>query len=313
VWAFHCPRAADGGEQPHVHVIWSARTLDAHARSPEQFFTRYNRAHPERGGAEKAREFSHFGSVKAFRTMYTDIMNVHLEAAGHVARLHPDRLSDRGFDRIPEPRLAPSDSNALKYEGHITERMQQVLDHRQARQQYIPAERVQAREYWEERKAALGITRDMPLGAQLTHITQAREQAVHRAPARPTLAQLREQEQALAQRVTGLERHVQDLQQYARREQRIEQRRERRAWPEELAAERVLAAGKAHGLPRDRQAEQLVARLERTVQAQKAVQQLRRLAHTLGHDEPQQGAALRITLFDREEDREREQDRGISW
>jgi hypothetical protein len=65
---------------------------------------------------------------------------------------------------------------------------------------------------------------------------------------------------------------VQDLQQYARREQRIEQRRERREWPEELAAERVLAVCTAHGLPRERQAEQMVARLERTVQAQKAVQ-----------------------------------------
>src|SRR5215470_11117170 len=137
VWAFHCPRAADGGEQPHVHVLWSARTLDAHERSPKQFFRRYNRAHPERGGAEKDRAFSHFGSVKAFRTMYTDVMNTHLEAAGHGARLHPDRLSDRGFDRTPEPRLAPSDSNALKFEGRVSPRMQQVLEHRQARQQHM--------------------------------------------------------------------------------------------------------------------------------------------------------------------------------
>jgi MobA/MobL family len=313
VWAFHCPRAADGGEQPHVHVIWSARTLDAHARSPEQFFTRYNRAHPERGGAEKARAFSHFGSVKAFRTMYTDVMNAHLEAAGHVARLHPDRLSDRGFERTPEPRLTPSDSNALKYEGRITDRMHDVLLHRQARQQHMPAERVQARAYWEERKAELGITRDMPLVAQLTHIAQAREQAVRHAPTRPTLAQLREQEQTLERGIRGLEHHVQDLQQYARREQRIEQRRERREWKEELAAERVLAAGKAHGLPRDRHAEQMVARLERTARTAHVTQRLRDLAHTLRQDEPQLGAALRITLFDREEERAREQDRGMGW
>ena len=77
--------------------------------------------------------------------------------------------------------------------------------------------------------------------------------------------------------------------------------------------QQVLAAGKTYGLPRDQHAEQLVARLARTVQAQQAIQQLRRLAHTLGHDEPQQGAALRITLCDREEDRERAQGRGISW
>jgi hypothetical protein len=106
--------------------------------------------------------------------------------------------------------------------------MHDVLVHRQARQQHIPAERVQAYAYWEARKAALGITRDMPLVEQLTHIAQAREQAVRHAPTRPTLAHLREQEQTLEQGLRGLEQHVQDLQQYARREQRIEQRRERR-------------------------------------------------------------------------------------
>jgi hypothetical protein len=313
VWAFHCPRAAAGGEQPHIHVIWSARTLDAHARSPEQFFTHYNRAHPERGGAEKARAFSHFGSVKAFRTMYTDVMNTHLEAAGHVARLHPDRLSDRGFARTPEPRLAPSDSHALKYEGRLAARMHDVLAHRQARQQYEPKERLQARAYWEERKAELGITRALSMQEKREHIREARTHTITHAPDRLTLAQLREQERTLEQGITGLEQHVRDLLLYGRREQRLDQRREHRAWKQELAAERVLAAGKAHGLPRDRQAEQMVARLERAVHAQEAVQQLRGLAHALGQDEPQQGAALHIRLFDREEECERAQDRGMGW
>jgi hypothetical protein len=313
VWAMHDPRAADGGRQPHVHVIWSARTLDGIERSPAQFFRRYNRAHPERGGAAKDRTFSHFGSVKAFRTMYTDVMNLHLEAAGHGARLHPDTLVDRGLDRTPEPRLALSDSNALKYEGRITERMQQVLAHRQARQQYAPGERVQAREYWEERKQTLGMTRDLSMQEKLAHIREARTHTITHAPDRLTLAQLRAQERTLEQGITGLEQHVRDLQLYGRREQRLDQRREHREWKQELAAERVLAAGKDHGLPRDRQAEQMVARLERAVHAQEAIQQLRGLAHALGQDEPQQGAALHIRLFDREEERAREQDWGMGW
>jgi hypothetical protein len=183
--------------------------------------TRYKRAHPERGGAEKARAFSHFGRVKAFRTMYTDGMNTHLDAAGHGARLHPDRLSDRGVAassvRTPEPRLAPADSNALKYEGRMPPGMQQVLEHRQACQSYIPAERVPARASWEERTAALGITRNMPLVAQRTHLAQARAHGSRHTPARPTLAQLREQERTLKQSISGLAQHVQDLQQYARR------------------------------------------------------------------------------------------------
>ena len=95
------------GEPTPVHVIWSARTLDAHARTPDTYFKKYNRVHPERGGAEKAPDSYHFGSVKAARVLYTDVMNLHLERAGHTARLHPDRLRDRGFDRPPNPGWTP--------------------------------------------------------------------------------------------------------------------------------------------------------------------------------------------------------------
>jgi hypothetical protein len=313
VWAFHDPLAADGGRQPHVHVIWSARTLDGIERNPEQFFRRSNAKHPERGGAQKDPGLNHMGAVKAARVQYTDIMNIHLEAAGHVARLHPDRLHARGIERTPEPRLSIKDSNAYKLHGTVTERMQAVLDHRQYRQQYIPQERVQARRYWEARKSALGLTRDMPMAEQLTHIREARMHAMTHAPERPTLEQLREQERTLAHDMRKLEQHVQDLQRAARREQRIDQRRERREWQGELAAERVLATGKAHGLPRDRQAEQMVARLERTTRTADVAQRLRGRAQALKQDEPQPGAALHIRLFDREEEHEREHERGMGW
>jgi hypothetical protein len=254
------------------------------------------------------------GAVKAERRLYCDIMNLHLEAAGHPARLHPDTLVDRGIAyRPPEPRLSIKDSNALKFDHVRTPRMQQVLQHRADRAPHVEAEHAQARKAWEQRKGALGITRDTPLAERLARIRDAREHAISHAPMRPTLAQLREQERALAQSVTGLERHVQDLQRYGRREQRLEQRREAREWRQELAAERVLVAGKAHGLPRDRQAEQMVARLERTVHAQEAVQQLRGLVHALEHDAPVAGSALRVRLFEREDAREREQDRGRGW
>ena len=79
VWAFHDPLAADGQRQPHVHVLWSSRTLDGIERSPEQFFRRYNRAHPDKGGAAKDRTLGHFGAVKSSRILYTDVMNCHLE------------------------------------------------------------------------------------------------------------------------------------------------------------------------------------------------------------------------------------------
>src|SRR5207248_4566886 len=131
-------------------------------RTEEHFFRRYNAAHPERGGARKDPELNHFGAVKAARVMVVDILNLHLEHAGHEARLHPDSLEARGIDREPEPKLLPSDSNRLKYHYEVTERMQDVFDHRHAREQSAPAELADAQAYWQRRTVELGITRDMP-------------------------------------------------------------------------------------------------------------------------------------------------------
>ncbi len=182
VWALHDARAADGGRNVHVHVLWSARTLDGLDRTEDQFFKRYNAAHPERGGARKDPEMNHMGAVKAARVQYVDIVNAHLEYGGYEARLHPDSLEARGIDRAPEPKLLPSDSNRLKYHSEVTERMQQVFDHRFARTQSAPAEMANAQQYWQERKMELDIITSMPMAEQLRHIAQARTQAITRTP-----------------------------------------------------------------------------------------------------------------------------------
>jgi hypothetical protein len=57
----------------------------------------------------------------------------------------------------------------------------------------------------------------------------------------------------------------------------------------------------------------MVARLERTARTSDLAQRLRGLAQALTQDEPQPGAALHIRLCDREEERAREQDRGMDW
>jgi hypothetical protein len=313
-YAFHNPQTLDEQrQQPHLHLMISARQNDGIVRTAAQHFKRYNHADPGRGGAQKDPAMNHMGAVKAHRVLIADIVNAHLERHGHAARIHPDRLEDRDIERQPEPKLLPSESREYREKGIVSARMQEVLSIRAERSQQWAREQNDAYRYWESRKAELGLTRDMSMQAKLAHIREARRHTMTHAPERSTLAQLREQEQALAQRITGLERHLQDLQQYARREQRIDQRRERREWQGELAAERVLATGQAHGLPRDRQAEQRVARLERTARTSDVAQRLRGLVQALTQDEPQHGAALRIKLFDREEERERAQDRGMDW
>jgi hypothetical protein len=184
-YAFHEPRTLDGTQpQPHLHVLISARRNDGHVRTPVQHFQRFNRKHPERGGAQKDPAFWHKGAVKQHRLMIADMVNLHLERHGQVARVHPERLARRGFDRTPEPKLLPSESRAYRTQGMVTEAMAQVLLSRAARQGERVRERNDARQYWEQRKAELGITRDMAPAQQVARVLLSRHGEVARVPGR---------------------------------------------------------------------------------------------------------------------------------
>jgi hypothetical protein len=229
-------------------------------------------------------------------------MNLHLERAGREERLHPDRLTARGFDRTPEPRLAPSDSNALKYHQAITPAMQQVLAHRTARGQYADAEQAQARTYWEQRKQELGIGQGMPLARQLAGIRAAREQAVTHVPARVSARELGAQAHRLTQEIAGLERYHRTLVKEHVLEQAYARTGRFRSPASAREVERVLSEAPKHGLavePARREVSQ------RTVQRSlgQIVEQLR--------DEPQQGAALRVRIFGHDRERERDEGRDL--
>ncbi len=294
-WAFHDPLAADGQRQPHVHVLWSARTLDGIDRPEDQFFRRANRTAPALGGAQKDPEMNHMGAVKAARVHYTDVVNLHLERGGYEVRLHPDSLSDREMDREPEPKLLPSDSNAYKH-GRVTEQMQKVLDHRAARAQCAEQEQANARIYWAFRSLVLGLEPGMTHAQQLTQIRAAREHAMTQQPERPhpSLHALQAEVQRLEQSVTGLERYGAQVRTFLRREERMEHLREARDWRDEAAAERCLAEGKHHGLAPDAYAERVATQIEDWLHAQ---------------EHEQRGGRLHIRLQQQDKDR----DRGMSW
>ena len=78
-WAMHESHASDGAMNPHVHVIFSSRTLDGIARGEAQFFRRYNPEHPAHGGAKKAPFFTEQRAVFAVRQAWADVANWHLE------------------------------------------------------------------------------------------------------------------------------------------------------------------------------------------------------------------------------------------
>jgi chemotaxis protein histidine kinase CheA len=104
-FAIHTPKAMDGLEQPHCHLMFSERTIDGIERDPAQYFKRYNSKNPDRGGAKKANTGIAPADRKAElseqRDRWEHICNKHLELANTKARISMKSLKDRGYKRQP--------------------------------------------------------------------------------------------------------------------------------------------------------------------------------------------------------------------
>lgn len=111
-FAIHTPRASDGREQPHCHLMFCERKLDGIARDPEQFFKRYNSKNPERGGARKANTGLKFSerqtALSAQRHRWEVLANEHLKSAGHDVSIDMRSYANQGVDKTPERKLLPS-------------------------------------------------------------------------------------------------------------------------------------------------------------------------------------------------------------
>lgn len=117
-WAIHNKTALDGGEQPHVHLMFSERMNDGIERDPEQYFKRYNAKFPERGGAKKHRSgetpTERKEALKAMRDRWEQLHNAHLEKHGYGKGISMKSLAEQGIDRKAEPHMTPSESAALQ-------------------------------------------------------------------------------------------------------------------------------------------------------------------------------------------------------
>ena len=116
-WAIHRPKAADGQDQPHAHLMFSERRLDGIERDPDQFFKRYNAKAPEKGGAHKRfgevdgpnrSQAQRAADLRALRGRWGEMVNAHLERAGVAERIDMRSLKDQGKDRAPEKKQLPS-------------------------------------------------------------------------------------------------------------------------------------------------------------------------------------------------------------
>lgn len=112
-WAIHNKTALDGGEQPHLHLMYSERTNDGIERDPEQYFKRYNSKHPERGGARKATQqgtqSERAAELKALRERWEHMYNAH-----SAEKISMKSLAERGIDRTAAPHMTPSESAAAQ-------------------------------------------------------------------------------------------------------------------------------------------------------------------------------------------------------
>lgn len=104
-FAIHCPLAADNKEQPHVHFMFSERTHDGIERCADQFFKRFNRKYPERGGAEKSNKNASWTdrkqALKDRRIRWQELCNLHLKQAGLEVRIDMRNYKERGLTQKP--------------------------------------------------------------------------------------------------------------------------------------------------------------------------------------------------------------------
>ena len=101
-FAIHAPLATDGKEQPHLHFMYSERTLDGIDRGADTFFKRYNSKNPSKGGCKKANLAMRKGEArqqaKELRQRIGDTINKHLELANRPERI--DMRSKRDIERL---------------------------------------------------------------------------------------------------------------------------------------------------------------------------------------------------------------------
>lgn len=126
-WAIHEPKAQDGKPNPHVHVMFTSRSLaDGIEREREVFFKRANRHQPEQGGAPKNRQWMAKERLLDLRESWETHANVALKRAGHNAVIDHRSLEAQGIDRPAEPKLSPYESMLWK-QGILSEKVEELL------------------------------------------------------------------------------------------------------------------------------------------------------------------------------------------
>jgi hypothetical protein len=158
-WVLHEPTASDyltevndyslptnHGLQPHIHLMYSTRTIGDGSKGEDVFFKQPNTRYPERGGFGKDRAFGEQGLPLRLRQAWTDCVNVHLERAGVDRRVSADPLWKQGL----HPLYAYQEPGAYREKQRHYE--PRSADEKAQQQAYAVAQ-------WTQRREALGVDR----------------------------------------------------------------------------------------------------------------------------------------------------------
>ena len=139
--AIHCPRAADGQEQPHAHIMLTPRPLDpttetgfSAVRNADlaRLFESGGRAGGERGEA-----------LKAERARVSDLVNTMLRDAGSQRRVDARSYSARNDPRSPEPQIGEQRMASVRRRRMHDRRTAVVSAFRDARKTKVELQKVE--------------------------------------------------------------------------------------------------------------------------------------------------------------------------
>lgn len=158
--AVHEGRGEDGrAHNPHAHVMISERQNDGVERDEKQWFSRFNRDEPDRGGAEKTMNLRSKEWLEDTRENWSREVNRAYEEEGRRERIDHRSFRDQDIERVPQRHLGPNvmamEERGIETErGHEFERINQLNDRHER-------EREQVREYQREIEQSTSRTHEL--------------------------------------------------------------------------------------------------------------------------------------------------------
>lgn len=96
-YAIHNPKSFDGDMQPHVHIMFFERKIDAIKRDKDRYFKRYNSKNIEKGGWRKDKKWNERSTLKNIRKEWETFLNFEFEKKG-IEKVSAKSLKDQKRD-----------------------------------------------------------------------------------------------------------------------------------------------------------------------------------------------------------------------